>query len=276
MSIKAVHLELVSDLSSETFIGDLCRFISRRGRPENIYSDNATNFEGAIKKLKDLFDFIKHDKNFHLINQFCIDSSIKWHFNPPLAPNFGGLWESMIKSFEHHLYPVISNSLFTYEEFSTFVYEIEAILNSRPLCSLSSDPNDLQALTPGHFLIGNYLNGLPEQNLISTDKPQQLSGWQHITKVRQYFWSRWYKEYLNELNIRHKWSSTDQDLKIGTLVILKENHLPNMQWSLGRIVKVHLGDDNIVRVVSVKVLNNIYKRSVKNLAPLPVNVQIDN
>lgn len=96
--------------------------------------------------------------------------------------------------------------MFTFEEFNTLAIEIEAILNSRPLTPISIDPNDLLVLTPGHFLIGDSLASLPELDFSSTPS-NSLPNWQHIQKVRRDFWTRWYKESLNELNIRHKWTT---------------------------------------------------------------------
>ncbi|XP_030763125.1 uncharacterized protein LOC115887767 [Sitophilus oryzae] len=140
MATKALHLELVSDLSSETFLGAMRRFISRRGRCNHIYSDCGTNFVGASREL------------INMLKSAAEQEQISWHFNPPSAPHFGGLWEARIKSVKTHIKRVIGDQLLTYEEFYTLLVQIEAVLNSRPLCPQSSDPNDLSVLTPGHFL----------------------------------------------------------------------------------------------------------------------------
>ena len=91
--------------------------------------------------------------------------------------------------------------------------------------------------------------------------------------MKQYFWNRCHKEYLNEIRTRSKWHSGDgTQIKIGTLVTIKEDDLPPMQWSLGRVIAVHPGDDGAIQVATVKTANGTYKRCVKKLAPLPVNV----
>ena len=201
---------------------------------------------------------------------FLGEQGITWKFIPPLSPNFGGLWESTVKMFKHHLRRVISNELFTFEEFNTLTIEIEAILNSRPLTPLSTDPNDLIALTPGHFLIGESLTSLPTPDYGSTPT-NRLSRWQHLQRLRQDFWSRWSKEYLNELNVRTKWTKGEPSIKEGAIVLLKEDNLPPMQWALGRVTAVHPCTDDIVRVATVKTSTSEFKRNVRRLAPLPVD-----
>ena len=204
LSTKAIHLEVVSDLTTEGFLAALKRFISRRGLCSTIFSDNATNFVGANRELQDIKQLLTSEEHNQKVFRYLSNKGITWHFSPPSSPHFGGIWEAAVKSFKHHLKRVVGLTLFTYEQFSTLVTEIEAILNSRPLTPLSSDPQDLLALTPAHFLIGDSLTSLPEHNL-STVPSNRLSVWQHIQKIKQDFWKRWHKEYINELNIRRKW-----------------------------------------------------------------------
>ena len=268
MATKAAHLEVVSDLTTEAFIAALKRFVALRGKPNSISSDNGSTFRGAKNELKELYVLFNSDNHKSKILTFSNENQIQWHFIPPLAPNFGGLWESKVKIFKHHFKRVACNVLFTFEEFNTLTIEIEAIINSRPLTPISTDPNDFIALTPGHFLIGESLNSLPEPDLKSVPV-NRLSRWQHLTHLKQHFWERWNKEYLNEINIRKKWLVGDDNIKIGAMVVLKEKNTPSMQWVIGRVIKMHPGNDNIVRTVTVKTTTNEFVRSVRCLAPLP-------
>lgn len=179
ISIKAVHLEVVSDLTTQRFIDALKRFFSRRGFSSHIYSDNGSNFVGANNQLNELYDLLKTETHKDKINQFALENRITWHFNPPLGPSFGGLWESTVKIFKHHLKQVVGDLLVTYEEFITFVTGIEAILNSRPISPMSSDPNDLLALTPAHYFIGEPMRMLPENDLLDIPA-NKLSTWEHL------------------------------------------------------------------------------------------------
>ncbi|XP_076658716.1 uncharacterized protein LOC143362429 [Halictus rubicundus] len=266
---KAVHLELASDLTTEAFLAAFKRFSSRRGKPKNVYSDNGTNFIGAKNLLSELFNSQNYKKQ---IQQYLTSQAVEWHLSPPQSPHFGGLWEAAVKSFKHHLIRTVGDTLLTYEQLNTYVIEIEGILNSRPLTPLSPDPNDLQTLTPAHFLIGESLTSLPEQNLSGTPS-NRLSLWQHTQQMKQHFWARWHKEYLNEINIRTKWKQGgSNNLRVNDLVLIRDEGLPSMRWPIGRVLEVHPGGDNVVRVVTVKSASGIYKRSIKKICPLPIDL----
>ncbi|GFW04062.1 integrase catalytic domain-containing protein [Trichonephila clavipes] len=153
-SERAIHLELLSDLTSDALIATLKHFTSRRGKCSKSYTDNATNFVGAnsiLNKFHKLNNF--PDEN---LAKYFVSENIDWKFIPPKSPHFGGLWEAGVKSVKHHLKRAIGNLHFTFEEFETIMIQVEGILNSRPLTPLSSDADNFDVLTPGHFLIGRY------------------------------------------------------------------------------------------------------------------------
>lgn len=133
---------------------------------------------------------------------------------------------------------------------------------------ISIDPNDLRALTPAHFLIGDTFTNLPELDL--TELPvNRLYNWEHIQYVKQHFWKRWSKEYLNKLNVRWQFQKAE-NVKVGTMVLLKEDNSPSLHWPLGRIMEIFPGDDGVVRMVTVKTHSGVYKRSVTRVVPLPI------
>ena len=152
----------MSDLTSNAFIAALKRFISRRGIPTQIFSDNGTNFRHANHTLHDWYKFLTSKELEQSSLEFCGLHGIKWSFIPPSAPHFGGLWESGVRSVKFHLRRVIGGTILNFEEYSTLLSQIEACLNSRPLCAVSDDAGDPQPLTPAHFLVGAPLTALPE------------------------------------------------------------------------------------------------------------------
>lgn len=183
-------------------------------------------------------------------------------FHTTTGTSCGGLWEAAVKSFKRHLTHVAGlEMLFTYEQFNTLITEIEAILNSRPLTPISSDPNDPIVLTPGHFLIGDSLTNLRDRNF--TDVPtNRLNTWEHIQKVKQDFLKRWRREYLTEIIQRTKWTKSEPNITVGTVVILKEDYLPPSQWALGRVIECLPGDDGVVRTVKVKTAKSSFIRNL--------------
>lgn len=148
--------------------------------------------------------------------------------------------------------------------------QIEAILNSRPLTPSSDHPNGLEALTPGHFIIGEALIAVPELDYEFV-KTNHLTRYQHICQMTQHFWRRWSSDYLHQLQQRTKWrfpKATDQ--LVDSLVILKEDNTPPMRWPLGRVTQVHPGKDGLVRVVSVKISSGaVVKRNITKVCLFP-------
>lgn len=163
---------------------------SRRGKSRAMYSDKGLNFVGTKNELSELYGMLNIKANSELIKNKLADEGIEWNFSPPRTPHFGGIWEAAVKSLKIHLKKTIGETLFTYEELYTFMCEVEAILNSRPISPMSDDPNDMQVLTPGHFLIGSFMVTIPSVDFSQTPS-NKLSSWQNIQKVKQDLWKRW-------------------------------------------------------------------------------------
>ncbi|XP_077288854.1 uncharacterized protein LOC143913125 [Arctopsyche grandis] len=267
-SSKAVHLELVGDLTSSNFLNCLRRFVARRGRPNTIYSDNATNFVGASRELVNLVKLIYERPHEEKLLRYVASEGIRWKFNPPRAPHMGGLWEAAVKSMKIHLNKVLKATTLNFESFCTVLTQIEACMNSRPLSPLSSDPLDLLPLTPGHFLIGRSLLALPMEVKYNTNVHANLLQIQLTTAA---FWKRWSAEYLHSLQLRHKWKKdSSNNLSVGQMVLLKEEHMLPTRWVLGRVTKSYPGPDGRVRVVDVFTASGEFRRSSHLVAPLPI------
>ncbi|KMQ83687.1 hypothetical protein RF55_19343 [Lasius niger] len=264
-SSKAVHLELVSDYTSDAFLAAFRRFVSRRGLCEEMYSDCGTNFVGADRTLRELF--LASSLEGRRIANTVVTEGVKWRFNPPVASHFGGLWEAAVKSTKHHLRRVIGETTLTFEEMTTFLTQVEACLNSRPLQALSDDPDDVSALTPGHFLVGAPLLAVPEPSL-TKNAENTLSRWQLVQKMRDHFWQRWSREYIHETP-QPKWLKNEAAPDVGTLCLVRSEVTPPNRWPLARITRLHPRTDGVTRVVTVKTPTSELIRPLTKIVMLP-------
>ncbi|XP_051167795.1 uncharacterized protein LOC127285701 [Leptopilina boulardi] len=232
---RAIHLELVSDLGTQSFLAAFKRFISLRGECTKVFSDNARNFVGAERELKVLF--IGTLKIFPQVAESLANLGTTWSFIPPHSPHFGGIWEAGVKSVKYHLRRVIGETRLTFEEMSTVLSQITACLNSRPLYPNTSDPQSVSAVTLNHILTGGPAVAVPEPML------------DEITPLTN---KRW----------RIPASSTTE--------IQMEDNLPPTQWLLGRVDQLHPGRDGLSRVATIKTATSSYKRSFSKLVLLPI------
>ncbi|KMQ90717.1 hypothetical protein RF55_9495 [Lasius niger] len=260
----AVHLDVVSDYTTEAFLAAFRRFVSRRGLCEEVYSDCGTNFVGADRELRELFRASSSDSR--RIAHAATTEGVKWHFNPPSAPHFGGLWEAAVKSAKHHLRRVIGESTLTYEEMSTLLAHVEACLNSRPLQAFTDDSDDISALTPGHFFVGAPLLAVPEPSL-TQEAETTLS--RHIQRMRDHFWQRWSQEYILALTPRPKWQKREKSPDVEALCLVRSELTPPSRWPLARITKLHPGNDGVVRVVTIRTSTSELVRPLVKLVLLP-------
>lgn len=250
MASKAVHLELVGDLSTKRFIMAFRRFISRRGLCTDVYCDNESNFEGASNELPLLSMQAESEASTYIQNTFANDK-IRFHFNPPSAPHWGGQWESFVKLTKHHLNRIETTIRLTFEDMTTTLAQIEACINSRPLCTITSDVNDLDPITAGHLLIGTSLNLIPEPSLL-TLKDNTLDRVQAVQKSVQMFWKRFYIEYLHTMHPRKKWYRPGEEIKINDLVVIIDDNMPPAKWLMGRVIEIFPGSDGYVRMVTLQ------------------------
>ncbi|XP_063834958.1 uncharacterized protein LOC135084144 isoform X1 [Ostrinia nubilalis] len=261
-SIKACHIELVTALSSDAYLAALNRFISRRGKPQSITSDNGTNFVGTYNELSRFL--VQSDLESRVAQE-----GIEFKLVPPHSPHFNGLAEAAVKSTKYHVRRLLQTTNFTFEEMATCLAQIEAVLNSRPLTPLSSDPNDLSVLTPAHFLIGRSLSFVPHPQIPEETNINRLQRFKRIELIKQHFWRRFSLEYVALLQQKVKWQSSKAEPKIGALVLIKDRALPPLLWSMGRVIKLYPGTDNVSRVAELKTKGGTIRRALINLCPLP-------
>ncbi|XP_055623555.1 uncharacterized protein LOC129766984 [Toxorhynchites rutilus septentrionalis] len=234
---------------------------------KTVWTDNGTNFVGAANLFQEWEKFFNRQENQNEI-QHSQGNSIEWRFNPPEAPHFGGIWEANIRQTKALLVKQTGRAALSFEEMSTVLARIEAVLNSRPVTQLSDDPEDLEPLTPGHFLIFRPLTAVARLEVKGQNHPR--SRFDHITAIVQHFWSRFQLEYISSLQERFKWHKKVA-VKIGQLVLVKKDNMPVQKGLLGRNTETFAGKDGVVRVVNIKTQNGIMKRAVSELCFLPID-----
>ena len=264
LTIRAIHLEIAYSLSTSSFIMCLQKFIARRGVPKEIYSDNGTNFKGASKEIADAIK--SHDKQ--KIQEKFTSSGIKWRFNPPAAPHFGGSWERLVRSVKTTLFNIIPERNPTDEMLQNLFAEIETIVNTRPLTYIPTDENE-EALTPNHFLLGAS-SGIKPNCTKTYDAKSLKQNWKTIQIYADKFWRRWIREYLPTLTRRTKWFETVMPIKIGDIVMIVDPNTPRNTWLKGKVLEVKTSRSGKVRQATVLTGNGIYQRPAVKLARLDV------
>jgi len=262
LSTPAVHLEVAWGLNTDSFLNAFTRFTSRRV-PKEMISDNGTNVTGAVNELKELVGQLNKDK----IQGTTAQKGVKWTFNPPGAPHFGGAREVMVKAAKKAIYAVLSNSDVTDKELITVVTDAESLLNSRPLTYQSANIKDDVPLASNHFLHGQ-MGGQFAPESIDTTRFNPQKRWRKVQELISRVRSRWLKEYLPMLNTRPKWTDITKDLKKGDIVLDLEPNLPRGKWPLGHIVDTYTGKDGHSQVAKVQCGEKTVVRPIHKLVPL--------
>ena len=244
---RAIHIELLSSLETDTFINGFIRFIARRGQPETILSDNGTNLVGAHTELSRSLRQLDRNK----VIQAARRRNIHWEFNPPYASHQGGVWERMIRTIRKVLVALLQgNSRMTDDVLHTIFCEVECIVNSRPLTKCSDDINDDAPLTPNHLLLLRGNSSLSWG--VIQDGETYRRRWRLAQQIASQFWRRWLREYLPELQRRQKWHKKLPNIQVGDLVLIADENSPRGNWPLGLVVDTKEGRDGLVRSARLK------------------------
>jgi hypothetical protein len=229
LSTRAVHIEVLESMSTSSFINAFRRLVALRGKVNIIRSDQGTNFVGAEKLIK----------------------GVKWIFNTPHASHMGGVWERMIGVSRRVLDAMFQENSknITHEVLVTLMAEVSAVINSRPITEVSTDPEDPVILSPAMLL--THRGAEVQQNLTNIDiRDLYREQWKRVQVLTEYFWNRWRREYLNTLQKRQKWTQQVPDIRVGDVVLLKDRETVRGDWPIARISEV-IPSDNDRRVRKV-------------------------
>ncbi|XP_064621090.1 uncharacterized protein LOC135483946 [Lineus longissimus] len=264
LNVRAVHLEISNSMDLSSFLNAFRRFSGRRGDPKQVWSDNGTNFVGGERELREAI----MGWNQEQIQKELCQRGTEWHFQPPLAPHMSGVWESLVKSVKRGLKAVLGDRMVSDEVLVTTHVEVEKIVNSRPICRASDDPDDEEVLTPNHFLLQRGSLTLPPGVFFDTDLYHRKQ-WRKVQMLANQFWQRWIREYLPTLQKRTKWVRRRRNAEVGDLVLVTDDMLVRGHWPMGVIIKTFAGEDGAVRVVEVKTSSStVLRRPIHKLCML--------
>jgi len=270
---RAVHLEIVTDLTVECFLQAFRRFSSRKSLPRLILSDNGSTFQSAADELKALFS---SPSLTHTLSK----SGTEWRFIPKRAPWFGGFWERLIGLTKLTLKKVLGRAFTTLNSLQTLIVEIEAILNGRPLTYVPTDASDPDPITPAHLLYGRKIVCVPyyvtpQYDMCDPDfgEAEVQSRAKKQAALLQHFWSRWKREYLTGLRDFHHIKSSNADTVKPGSVVLVHDDTPRINWRLAVVEDTIVGEDGLVRAANIRTSTGRTNRPVIKLYPLEVTAE---
>jgi len=265
LATRAVHLDKAYSMTQDSFINSYRRFVSVRGRPAEVWCDNGSNLRAGDREL---FEALQQ-WDVNTIERYMTDKGTKFVFSPPAGPWVGGSWERLIASCKSSLKVVLGQQTVTEDVLDTVFAEVAALMNGRPLTHVSVDPEDLEPLTPNHFLLLRPQPHLPpapaEQN---RHRSFSKRTWRIAQALVDQFWARWMAEYVPNLIEQRKWLAHRRNLQPNDIVLVVEPNTPRGIWPIGRVIETLPGPDGIVRVVRVRTKTGIFIRPVGKLCLL--------
>lgn len=245
---RAIHLEIAVSLTTDSFINALGRFMSIRGPVRELRSDRGTNFVGAERELANAVAEMDEQRlHQFLLDQGCDNLLLK--MNPPHASHMGGVWERQIRSVRNVLSLLLHQhgSQLDDESLRTLMCEAAAIVNSRPLTTQNlNDLLSLEPLTPNDLLTMKSKVLLPPPGNYQKGDLYSRKRWRCIQYLAKEFWSRWRKEYLQNLQVRNKWFRPVRNCSIGDIVLVMDVNLPRSQWRLAKDFEAVAEEDVLV------------------------------
>ena len=274
LATRAVHLEMTGGMTTNDILAALSRFCDIRGTPKTVVSDNQPSFHKADADLHEWIASLDWNKIEEETGVGFKPHSygITWLFNPPYAPHFGGIFETIVKATKRALETIIRKADLNEDEFRTVVYSVMSRLNDRPIALTGKEKEDLSPLTPNCFLMSHLGYTLLPPNNIDGKKISPKDRWKYMLEIRNHFWMRFSTEIVPLLRTRTKWSHEKENLEVDDVVLEFSKNSPRHAWKMLRVSKIFPSEDGLVRKVEVTNSGGqTYIRPIANLIPIVQN-----
>lgn len=266
LTIRAVHMEVAQDLSTDACLLCIRNFCNTRGVPARIRSDRGTNFVGADGEIRNMPDFL----DGAAIERELATKGVDWVFNCPGNPEAGGIWERLVQSAKRVLQVTLKETAPHVETLRSHIIEASNIINSRPLTHIPVSPTDTSPITPNHFLLGRVnattVPVVPDRKQLCSRKQ-----WRVLQQLYNQFWRQWLQDYLPELTRRTKLYADVEKITKGSLVLVCDGNQSRNQWQRGRVEEVVVGTDGRIRTALIRTATGSLRRPVSKLALLDVD-----
>jgi hypothetical protein len=258
LTYQIVHLEIINSMDAATFLKAFGNFISRRGTPDHVHSDNGGNFVKGSAEIERSW--------MHMMQTLSIDAArefprVKWTFSPPLSPHNNGLCERMVGTAKKAMKAIMPMGRLTEEDFRAYVTRAEGLINTRPLGYVSGHAGDLTALTPNHFLRGRLSCDISPQEMADFSLYRKL---QRLEEEQHKFWARYVQEVLPGHHRTNSWTSKVRNFEVGDIVATADVKVRGV-WPLAKVVRIYPDPDEVVRKVDVLQKGRVLQRSVGQL-----------
>ena len=267
MCSRAVHVEMLDDMTTDAFINALRSFIAIRGKVRQIRSDQGTNFVGARREFAEALKEMDQEELKQLGCEFIM--------NTPASSHMGGVWERQIRTIRSVLTSILEQSATQLDcsSLRTFLYEVMAIVNSRPLSTdCLNDSSSPEPLTPNHILTMKSTILAPPPGKFVKEDLYLRKRWRRVQFLSNHFWTRWKKEYLLSLQQRQKWTKDRRNAKVGDVVLLQDDTTPRNQWRMAKVIEVYPGKDGKVRRLKLLISDSTLDEKGKRISK-PVHLE---
>ncbi|GAB6024610.1 hypothetical protein CHUAL_014256 [Chamberlinius hualienensis] len=265
-SSRGLHLEVVRDMNSSSLINAVRRLGARRGIPNSIYCDNGKTFAKLDQNIQQYRSMVMNRQ----LHSYLFQNNITFYFNSPKAPWWGGFWERMVRTLKNTLRMTIGKRVLPFDDFQTFLCEVEATINDRPLCVLTDDPSSPDILTPSMLMNGRLYGHLPPIPDEACKKDELQRSLTYRRRMLTNYLNVWKKEYILQLRtIQQSTSQASTQLKADDVIVLHEHSALDRSWRIGRVLLAMPGRDGRIRSCRIKLIDgSVVTRPIQSLALL--------